>query len=214
MWKLGYQKLARVSLFGDFLFIRNLRSFSYPNKSESEPVESWRRLKLNIKSIKSVFLYVVPFGLPGVAHLMLGLKTKEHSIVISPEIRYQSNQGFNWRSMFGASPLCYVWGLESDLVFVRDQVRKKERVIAIRLPIGKKLMRKLIISLVKTSEKVNRSKVRYHIFFNSCSHQIIKHLSNTQLGLRKCSRFIYTYLPIRLADRFSQYKVLKKFNKG
>ena len=175
-WQPDVAKLPYADIYGSSVTVRNIRNCEY--RSEYDYTVRHYDQTFDLGALRSMDLFLVDWGAPNIAHTMLSFGFGGGKYVcFSIETRKKKGEEYSSvRGFFKQYELTYVVADERDVVRLRTDHRKGERVYLYRLKATPDLIRQVFLDYLYS---VNRLKDRpqwYNALTANCTTDIWKHI--------------------------------------
>jgi hypothetical protein len=170
-WPPEVMRLARASIDGDRVTIRNIRNFDWQGTDRF--IERWEDRSYALSSLDRLDLITSYWAGPHIAHVMLsfGFDTGDQ-IAASIEVRRRKDQQYSTlKGFFRNFELIYILGDERDLIRLRTMFRK-ERVYLYRLRTSPTVVRRIFLEYLRTINGLAAEPRFYNTMSTNCTTQI------------------------------------------
>ena len=170
-WPPEVARLARASIDGDRVTIRNVRNFDWQGTDRF--VERWEDRSYSLSSLNRLDLITSYWAGPHIAHVMLsfGFDTGEQ-LVASIEVRRRRNQEYSTlKGFFRNYQLIYILGDERDLIRLRTAFRK-ERVYLYRLRTPPAVVQQVFLEYLRAINALAAEPRFYNTLATNCTTQV------------------------------------------
>lgn len=181
-WSPDQKVLARASVAGDLVTIRNVRNFAYRAQGDYTP--AWYDRTYDLTKLDSVWFAVEPFGeREGPAHTFLSFGFgPDEFVAVSVEIRKEVGESFSpWKGLLRQYEIMYVIGDERDLVKLRSNHRKDD-VYLYPVRTTRAKMRELFLSMLQRANELAEKPEFYNTLTNTCTTNIVRHVNMVAEG--------------------------------
>jgi hypothetical protein len=176
-WQPDAATLSFAAVTGDIVTIHNIRNFDY--RRENDYVVRHYDRTFDLRSLRSMDLFLVDWGLPHIAHTMLsfGFDGGEY-VCFSIEVRKEKKERYSAiKGFFKQYELMYVVAAERDVVRLRANYRKGEDVYLYRLKVPPELIRKILLDYLRTVNGLKERPEWYNALTGNCTTGIWKHIA-------------------------------------
>jgi len=175
-WEPDVARLPYADIYGSSVTLHNIRDCEYRTE-KAYAVRHYDRT-FALGSLRSVDLFFVDWGLPNIAHTMLSFGFGgDKYVAFSIETRKIKGEEYSSvRGFFKQYELTYVVADERDVVRLRTDFRKGEKVYLYRLKASPEFIREVFLDYLGS---VNRLKARpqwYNALTANCTTDIWKHI--------------------------------------
>ena len=176
-WRPDVAKLPSADITGSAVTIHNIRNCDYRSEEDYTVRRYDRTFDLN--SLRSMDLFLVDWGAPGIAHTMLSFGFGEGKYVcFSIETRRKKDEQYSSvRGFFKQYELTYVVADERDVVRLRTDYRKREYVYLYRLNAPPELIRKVFLDYLYSVNRLRDRPQWYNALTANCTTDIWKHIA-------------------------------------
>jgi hypothetical protein len=131
-WQPDVAQVARPTISGDTLTIRNVRNFAY--RSETDFDAHWETRTYDLRRLRSMDIMFVYWGSPAIAHVMVSFifdppapDAPPDRLCVSVEVRKEIGEGYDaLKGFFRQFELIYIFADERDLVGLRTHHRGEQ----------------------------------------------------------------------------------------
>ena len=182
-WASEQARIPSVEIDGNEIVIRNFRHAQYERQPEGRPKATveWRDFHFQKSAIAGVSFLVQKFSpLEGLAHTFLSFRIDDKDgpryFAVSVEIRREQHEEYSpLRGMYRQFELMYVIGDERDLIGVRTNIRKHDRVYMYPVNATPEQAQSLFLDIANRVNALNRQPQFYNTFLNNCTNSIVLH---------------------------------------
>jgi hypothetical protein len=175
-WQPDAARLPSAEIDGDFVTLRNIRSFDY--RSAADYTEHWYDRTLDMRRLDSLDLIAVYWMGDAIAHTMLSFGFAGEPIAISIETRKERGEQYSaLAGFFRRYELYYLVGDERDLIGLRTTYRAPpEDVYLYRVHAPRENIRRLFLEyLIKINQLRERPEF-YNTAIINCTTNIVTHV--------------------------------------
>ncbi len=175
-WQPDVKILAAAEIDGDFVTMRNIRSFSY--RSETAYTPRWYDKTVDLRDLDSLDLIAVYWMGDAIAHTILSFGFGGERVAISIEIRKELEETYSsLAGLFRRYELYYVVGDESDLIGLRTTYREPpEDVYLYRVKVPLENVRALFLQYVAKINELHSDPEFYNTATTNCTTNIVTHV--------------------------------------
>jgi len=175
-WQPDVRNLAGAEIDGDFITLRNIRSFRY--RSETDFAPRWYDKTLDLRDLDSLDLIAVYWMGDAIAHTFLSFGFGDERVAISIEIRRELGETYSsLAGLFRRYELYYVVGDESDLIGLRTTYREPpEDVYLYRVKMPRENIRALFLQYVATINELRLEPEFYNTATTNCTTNIVTNI--------------------------------------
>lgn len=176
-WRPDVARLPFARVDGSSVTVRNIRDCDY--RSEDDYTVRYYDRTFELGSLRSMDLFLVDWGLPGVAHTMLsfGFGGDKYICFSIEARRKKSEQYSSVRGFFKQYESTYVVADERDVVRLRSDYRKGENVYLYRLKASPELIRKVFMDYLAGVNRLLERPEWYNALTANCATGIWKHIA-------------------------------------
>lgn len=183
-WAADQSLLPHAEFHGDFVTIRNIRSFHY--RSESDYEAAWYDRTFDLRRLESVWFVVEPFGTwEGPAHTFVsfGFGGDDAGFVaVSVEIRKERGESFSaLKGILRQYEVMYVVGDERDLIALRTNHRKDD-VYLYPIRTTPERRREMFVNMLTRANGLRRRPEFYNTLTNTCTTNLMRHVNEIAPG--------------------------------
>ncbi len=182
-WSPEVARLARATIDGDRLTIRNVRNFTY--RSETDFDQSWETQTYDLGRLRGLDLFISYWGPTLIAHTIASwdFGNGQH-LAISIETRKQKGEAYSaLRGFFRQYELYYVVAEERDLIGLRTNFRS-EQVYLYHVVVPVAQARALLLEYLKDVNRLADEPRWYNALTGNCTTLIRHHIQNIAAGGR------------------------------
>ncbi len=176
-WQPDVARLARATIEGDRVMLRNIRDFDY--RSETDYDVRYYDATFDLRELEGVDLYTVHWMGDAIAHVMLSFVfAGDRYVTVSIETRKEIGESYDTiRGFFRQYELIYVVGDERDLVRLRTNVRKDpvEDVYLFRTGVSRASARRLFLDYLREINALNEQPEFYNTGTTNCTTNVYRH---------------------------------------
>lgn len=183
-WKADVDRTAWVEIDGDRVIIHNLRNCDY--RTETDYTNCWSDRTVYLSQLRYVDFFFTNWGPKWFGHPILSFQFGDNDhIAFSIEARYKIGQSYSEiLGFFRQYTLIFVVADERDVIRLRTNYRKDERVFMYRTTISPKQARAVFLTYVDYLNKLRDHPVWYNALTRNCTttldRQIAVDLKNPQ----------------------------------
>ena len=175
-WLPENARLARVSIAGDRITVRDIRNFDY--RTETDYTPAWYDRTFDLRQLDAVDLVAVYWMGPAIAHVFLSFGFGDEHLAVSIEARKRRGQGFSTLAgFFRQYELIYVVADERDVIRLRTNYRRDppEEVRVYRLFGAKDDLRRLFLDYMREVDALAERPEFYNSLTANCTNNIWLH---------------------------------------
>lgn len=178
-WEFGMDRLARITIDGDSVLVRDVRDFRYTaaGTRSTDYVER----AFDVSRIERVWFIHEPFtvgflpGFRGVAHTYFVFDFQDRPpLAVSVEARREKGETYDavW-GLFNQFELIYTWGSEQDVTVRRAVVGRNELYMyPLRIPL--EAARALFLQLARVTQQLESRPRFYNTLTSNCTNELAK----------------------------------------
>ncbi len=218
-WQPDVKVLPSAEIKGNLLTVHNIRNCSY--RSETDYTPSYYDKTFDLSKLKGADLFICFWGSPLIAHTIMSFCFEgDQYLAISIETRKEKGEEYSAvKGFFKQYELIYILGDERDLVRLRTNFRK-ETVYLYRLTAPPALVREVLLSYLKSVNRLNTRPEWYNALTENCTTAIRGHTAPYTHGKLSWKLIVNGYLDEMLYERkavdtsmpLEQLKALSKIN--
>lgn len=174
-WQPDLALLPSATITGDTITIHNIRNCDYRTETDFS-VQHYDKT-FDLKTLTSLDLFLVDWGLGSVVHTMLsfGFNNQEY-VAISIEARKEQGEGYSTiRGFFRQYELTYVVADERDVVRLRTNYRQGETVYLYRIRGDKELFREVFLDYFRSINQLKDTPAWYNALLSNCTSVLRGH---------------------------------------
>ncbi len=194
-WAPEVARIVKADIDDDIVTLHNVRNFKW--RTESDYNVFWEDRTYNLNNIESVDLFLSYWGMPAIAHVMVGFNFKDNShVVFSVEIRKENGEVFsNIAGLFKQYELSLIAADEKDIIYLRTNIRGED-VYRYPLLMKPESRKKLFLSYIEEGGKLTQSPEFYNTITANCSVVVYNMVRAINPGLHWDYRILLSgYLP-------------------
>lgn len=197
-WADDVAHLATGEVEGQRLILHHVRHFDWQTRDRASI--AWERREYDLRSLKSVDLFVSRWGRPGIAHVLVsfGFHDTESGrldfVAFSVEVRRQRHETFSEiGGFFKQYELAIIAADERDAVRLRSNVRG-ESVTLYRVLLNVSDRRDLLLALVGEANRLEEAPRFYHTITANCTTLVFGLMRRIIEGLPLDHRLVFSGL--------------------
>jgi hypothetical protein len=171
-WLPDVAMLPYADITGNQVVIHNLRNCDYRTETDYD-VRYYDRT-FDLDQLRTVDLYLVTWGSPGIAHTMVsfGFTNGDH-VCFSIETRKEKGEEYSaLKGFFRQFELTYIIADERDLVRLRTNYRQGEEVCLYRLQVTPAQGRQLFLDYLRRANELHERAEWYNALTDNCTTAI------------------------------------------
>jgi Domain of unknown function (DUF4105) len=175
-WQPDVARLPWAEIDGDFVTLRNIRSFDY--RSAADYTEHWYDRTFDLRRLDSLDLIAVYWMGDAIAHTMLSFGFAGDPVTISIETRKERAEEYSaLAGFFRRYELYYVVGDERDLIGLRTTYRAPpEDVYLYRVHAPRENIRRLFLEYLAKINQLRERPEFYNTAITNCTTNIVTHV--------------------------------------
>ena len=205
MIKIWQETLPYIKQKNDWFEVLNFRNFDRKMEDQNQ-IKNYEIANIKYREITNIWLYVIPFTFGGkIAHSIIWIETSDgKEFCVSREAQFEQWEEWTfWNSIRKwYRAIVLRWSAE-DMIWLRDNIRKWEKVYGYKLKINDDYKISLVKKLISLTNQTNSNYESYNIVSKNCASGIWKYIYN-DFWLPKWSwRLLFTsYLPNLLIKKW------------
>ena len=174
-WQDDLGILARAERVGDTVTIHNVRHCDY--RTETDSTCRWESRTYTLDDLRTVDLFVITWGAPGIAHTIASFGFGEAGYVcFSIETRKEKGEGYSAvRGFFRQYEKIYVVADERDVIRLRTNVRR-EQVYLYPLKVRPGLARSIFLDYLRELNRLRDQPQWYNALIANCTTSVRQHV--------------------------------------
>jgi hypothetical protein len=175
-WQPDVARLPSAEVDGDFVTLRNIRSFDY--RSADDYTEHWYDRTFDLRRLDSLDLIAVYWMGDAIAHTMLSFGFAGDPVTMSIETRKERGEEYSaLAGFFRRYELYYVVGDERDLIGLRTTHRAPpEDVYLYRVHAPRENIRRLFLEYLAKINQLRERPEFYNTAITNCTTNIVTHV--------------------------------------
>ena len=175
-WSPDQKVLARATIDGDAVTIRNVRNFAY--RTDHEFVERYETRGYDLRKLDSIWFVVERFGdTPAIAHTFLSFGFGDEYVAISVEIRKERGEVYSpLKGLLRQYELMYVVADERDVLALRTNFRR-DPVYLYPVRTTPERMRRVFVEMLERANQLAAQPEFYNSLTNNCTTNIVGHVN-------------------------------------
>ncbi len=182
-WSPEVARLARVTIDGNRVTIRNVRNFTYRSETDFDP--NWETQTYDLEGLRRLDLFISYWGPTLIAHTIASwdFGNGQH-LAISIETRREKGESYSaLRGFFRQYELYYVVAEERDVIGLRTNFRG-EQVYLYHVVVPVAQARALLLEYLKDVNRLAEEPRWYNALTGNCTTLIRHHIQNIAAGGR------------------------------
>jgi hypothetical protein len=175
-WQADVDRTASALIEGDRVAIHNFRNFEYRTEFDYTPY--WETKTVSLADLRHVDLFLVTWGVPGIAHLIVSFQFGDNDhVAFSVETRKEIGEEYSAiRGFFRQFELHYVVADERDVVRLRTNYRQGENAYLYRMRIEPDRAKEIFLAMIAHVNRLAQKPEWYNAVTSNCTTAVIKDL--------------------------------------
>jgi hypothetical protein len=176
----AHLQMPHAEINGEQVVIHKVRNSDYRTQDDFDVHYETR--EYDLQELQTLDVYVNYWGMDMIAHTFVSFGFADgRYIAVSIETRPEVGEVYGiLDGIFKRYELIYVWGDERDLVRSRTNYRKEDAYLY-RASFSREMIKKLFLSMLKATNRLEKQSQFYNTLIHSCTNTIGDHIKHERI---------------------------------